>query len=243
VVSDFVLCKTDGPVTTITLNRPQDGNAISNEMGAEIVAMLDAAREARVIVLRGEGADFCLGRDTAALKAAGPLKTAIDVRRGNTEPALALYAAFRRVPAPVIGVVQGGAIGVGCALATLCDVTIAADDSRYQLPEMDHGIPPCLAMSALLGHVPPKAIAYLVYSTETIDAQRALMMGLVSCVVPAARLAAEADAFIKKTVGRNPAAVPAVKEYLKSAPRMDPQAASDFGSNLLAGVISSTLGH
>jgi enoyl-CoA hydratase len=242
-VSDFVVCETDGPVTTITLNRPELGNAISNEMGGEIAAMLEATRDSHVIVLRGAGNDFCLGRDTAALKAAGPLKTAIDVRRGNTEPALALYAAFRRVPAPVIAVVQGRAIGIGCSLAALCDITIAADNAQFQLPEMDHGIPPCLAMSALLGNLTPKAIAYLVYSTEIVDADRALTMGLVSRIVPAATLAAEATAFIKKTVARNPAALPAVKEYLKSAPRMDPQAASDFGSNLLAGVMSSTLGH
>ncbi len=242
-MSDFVVCKTDGPITTITLNRPELGNAISNEMGGEIAAMLEATRDSHVIVLRGAGDDFCLGRDTAALKAAGPLKTAIDVRRGNTEPALALYAAFRRVPAPVIAVVQGRAVGLGCSLAALCDITIAADNAQFQLPEMDHGIPPCLAMSALLGNLAPKAIAYLVYSTEIIDADRALAMGLVSRLVPAATLEAEAAAFIKKTVARNPAALPAVKEYLKSAPRMDPQAASDFGSNLLAGVMSSTLGH
>jgi enoyl-CoA hydratase/carnithine racemase len=243
MMSDFVLRQTDGLVTTITLNRPEIGNLVSNEMGAEIAAMLDASRDSRLIVLRGAGEDFCLGRDTATLRAAGLLKTAVDVRRGNTEPALALYAAVRNFPAPVIAVVQGRAIGLGCSLAALCDITIAADDSRFQLPEMDHGIPPCLAMSALLGNLTPKAIASLVYSTEIIDSARALTMGLVSRVVPAARLAAEAEAFIRKTVDRNPAALPAVKEYLRSAPRMDPQAASDFGSNLLAGVMSSSLGH
>jgi enoyl-CoA hydratase/carnithine racemase len=110
------------------------------------------------------------------------------------------------------------------------------------LPEMDHGIPPCLAMSALIGNLTPKAIMYLVYSTELIDAQRALTMGLVSKLVPARDLAHEVDAFIKKTLSRVPAAVPAVKEYMRSAPRMEPQAAADFGSNLLAGVLSSA-GH
>jgi enoyl-CoA hydratase/carnithine racemase len=81
---------------------------------------------------------------------------------------------------------------------------------------------------------------YLVYSTEVIDAQRALMMGLVSKIVPRGDLAKEADAFIAKTLSRVPAAVPAVKEYMRSAPRMEPQAAADFGSNLLAGVLAST---
>jgi len=238
-VSDFVKCETAGPLTTITVNRPDCGNLVSNEMGAEIAAMIDAAAGSRLIVLRGAGDNFCLGRDAAALRAAGPFKTALDMRRGNTEPALAVYGAFRRVTVPVVGIVQGRAIGFGCALAGLCDITIASDDAQFQLPEMDHGIPPCLAMSALLGNLAPKAIMYLVYSTELVNAERALAMGLVSKVVSRRDLDKEADAFVKKTLGRVPAAVPAVKEYMRSAPRMEPQAAADFGSTLLSGVLSS----
>jgi enoyl-CoA hydratase len=238
-MSDFVRCETAGGLTTITLNRPDCGNLVSNQMGAEIAAMLDAAAGSQLIVLRGAGEDFCLGRDTAALRAAGPFRTALETRRHNTEPALAVYGAFRRVTVPVLGIVQGRAIGFGCALAGLCDVTIASDDAQFQLPEMEHGIPPCLAMSALLANLTPKAIMYLVYSTEIVDSQRALTMGLLSKVVARRDLAKEADAFILKTLKRVPASVPAVKEYMRSAPRMEPQAAADFGSNLLAGVLSS----
>ena len=238
-MSDFVKCETAGPLTTITVNRPDCGNLVSNEMGAEIAAMIDAAAGSRLIVLRGAGDNFCLGRDAAALRAAGPFKTALDMRRGNTEPALAVYGAFRRVTVPVLGIVQGRAIGFGCALAGLCDITIASDDAQFQLPEMDHGIPPCLAMSALLGNLAPKAIMYLVYSTELVNAERALAMGLVSKVVSRRDLEREAEAFINKMLDRVPAAVPAVKEYMRSAPRMEPQAAADFGSTLLSGVLSS----
>ena len=240
-MSDFVRCEQANGVTTITLNRPDCGNLVSNDMGGEIAGMIAAAAAAdsRLIVLRGAGNDFCLGRDSAALRAAGPYRNSLEMRRGNTEPALAVYGAFRRTTVPVLGIVQGRAIGFGCALAGLCDVTIASDDSQFQLPEMDHGIPPCLAMSALLGNVTPKAIMHLVYSTEVVDAQRAIAMGLVSKIVARGALQNEADDFIKKTLGRVPAAVPAVKEYMRSAPRMEPQAAADFGSNLLAGVLSS----
>jgi len=238
-VSNYLRCETTGSLTTITLNRPECGNLVSNEMGAELAGMIEAAAGSQLIVLRGAGDNFCLGRDSAALRAAGPFKTALEMRRGNTEPALAVYGAFRRVKVPVLGIVQGKAIGFGCALAGLCDVTIASDDAQFQLPEMDHGIPPCLAMSALLGNVAPKAIMYLVYSTELIDAARAREMGLVSKVVARRDLEKEAEAFMKKTLARVPAAVPAVKEYMRSAPRMEPQAAADFGSTLLAGVLSS----
>ena len=124
-VSDFVLCEKAGAVMTITLNRPEQGNAVSNAMGGEIIRMLDDAGDAKLIVLRGAGKDFCRGRDIASLKAAGPLKTVVEFRAGNATPALALFGAFRRVPQPVLAVVQGKALGLGCGLAGVADITIA----------------------------------------------------------------------------------------------------------------------
>lgn len=237
-MSELVLCKTRDAVTTITLNREDVGNLVSNEMGAEIAAMLDAARESKLIVLRGAGPNFCLGRDQNPPSGNASL-TALDVRRNNTDPALALYAAFRRVPVPILGVVTGGAIGIGCALAGLCDVTYAAEDSRFQLPEMTHDIPPCLAMSALIDRVPRKAVMHLVYSTDPITAAEALAIGLVSKVVPPVFLEAEVDRFIGNVSSRHGSSVRAVKEYMRSAPSMDPQGAADFATNLLSNVLSS----
>ncbi|HAM40980.1 MAG TPA: enoyl-CoA hydratase, partial [Candidatus Omnitrophica bacterium] len=98
------------------------------------------------------------------------------------------YGAFRRSPIPIVGVVQGRAVGFGCALAALCDITIASDAAKFQLPEMGHNIMPTMAMSALVDRVPRKALMYLVYSTAVIGAERALSFGLVSEVVPAAEL-------------------------------------------------------
>ena len=99
-----------------------------------------------------------------------------------------LYGAFRNAKVPIIAVVQGRAVGLGCALAALCDITIASDRARFQLPEMSHRIMPTIAMSALVDRVPRKAATYLVYSTQEIDAQKALTFGLVSNVVPATEL-------------------------------------------------------
>ena len=164
-----ILFSRDGDVVTITLNRPDVGNLMTNEMGATLASMLDSASGSKLVVLRGAGKDFCLGRDLP-LPDARSAPTALAVRQGNTEPALKTYAAFRRNTVPVLGVVTGGAIGFGCALAAACDLTFAAEDARFQLPEMNHGIPPCLAMSALIDRVPRKAIMDMVYSTDPLDA-------------------------------------------------------------------------
>src|SRR5690606_15732479 len=118
---------------------------------------------------------------------------AMQFRSLIAESALNLYAAFRNAGAPILAQVQGEAAGVGCALAALCDLTIAADDATFVVPELGHGIPPTLVMSALLDRVPPKGIAHLVFSLEAVSARRAEELGIVGKVVPAANLVSEAD--------------------------------------------------
>ena len=235
---DPILCETDGPVTKLTLNRPDVGNLMTNDMGRQLAQMIAAAGQSQLIVLRGAGRDFCLGRDLAP-PPPGPPPTALDVRRGNLEPVLELYGAFRRSPVPVLGVVTGRAIGLGCALASACDITIAGGDARFQLPEMQHDLPPCLAMYALLDRVPRKALMHFVYSTVEIDTATALALGIVSRVAPETKLDAEVDEFVSMMTKRAPAALRAVKEFLRSAPAMDSQGAMDFAGNLLANVLSS----
>jgi len=133
-------------------------------------------------------------------------------------------------------------LGFGCALATACDVTIAADNAIFKLPEMTHNLPPTLAISALMPKVPRKAIAYMVYAMPQIDAATALQIGIVSAVVPLARLdAAMAEALATMT-SRSQAALVAVKDYLRSAPTMEPRGAAAYGAALLSGVLTSA-GH
>src|SRR5262249_35380304 len=150
-MSAQVLCGEDGGVTTITLNRPDVGNRITNEMVLTVARMIDAAAGSHAIVLRGAGADFCLGRELPP--GAGDVPTALEAREVQAAPILKLAEAFTRASAPVVGVVRGRTTGGGCALAGLCDLTLASDDATFQLPEMQHGIPPCLAMAALAQRV------------------------------------------------------------------------------------------
>ncbi len=233
-----IVCESDGKVTTVTLNRPETGNRVTNDMLVTLRQAIEAAADSRVIVLRGAGENFCVGRE---LPPEGHEKriSALDARRIHTAPMLDLAAAFERCSVPIVGVVRGKVGGGGCALAALCDVTIAASDATFQLPEMHHGIPPCLAMGALAARVPRKAIVHLVYSAEPIDAAKALAIGLVSEVVPLAQLEASAAAMIEKLSAYPPAAVQAVKQFMRSAAALDGQAASDLAANLLATVVSS----
>ena len=225
-------------VASITIDRPDAGNRVTNEMAGALGTAIDRAGTdgAKLLVLRGAGDVFCLGRDLPHTAEGG---TAAEIKAGNTEPALALFAKFQRCPATIVGVVQGKAVGMGCAMSALCDITIASEDALFQVPEMTRDLPPTLVMWALADRIPRKAAAYMVYSRDPVDAATAHAFGLVSRVVPADALAAETDALLAKLSTNSADALGAVKAYMRSAPEMDRQGASDFASNLLANVLAS----
>ena len=230
--------RADGPVATITLNRPDAGNRLTNAMAGMLGAALEQSREARVIVLRGAGADFCAGRDMQPPAPGSNVKPA-DVMRDDAEPMLALLAIFRRCTQPIICVTQGKAWGIGSVFAGIADVTLATSDATFRLGELERGIPPCLAMSALLDAMPRKALGYLVYSAEPMPAEAALAAGLISAVVPADALEARLQAFIERLLSFPPTAVTAVKQYLASAPAGDAEAAGVLGASMLCNVLAS----
>lgn len=237
-MSNLILCERDGDVTTITLNRPEIGNRVSDPMAGQLADMLDeSAKRSRLILFKGAGEEFCLGRE--AMGKRQPNTEAYELR-GQIEVIFNCYDAFRRSKVPVIGVVQGKAAGFGCALAALCDITIASEEARFQLPEMAHHIMPTIAMSALVDRVPLKALMYLVYSTAEIDAHKALSSGLVSNVVPANKLESTVKDFVEALKKRPLPALMAVKEYARSAIGMETQAANDFARNMHATINSSS---
>jgi enoyl-CoA hydratase len=237
-MSDQIKSSRDGMVVTITIDRPAEGNVLTLEMLRALTARLKEAgtSDAKVIALRSTGADFCKGRDSKG----GPSNpTALVMRDQILQPILDVYDALNNVPQPVVCAVQGAAFGFGCAMATAADITIAAEGATFKLPEMTHNLPPTLAISALMPKVPRKAIAWLVYTLAEIDAKTALSLGIVSSVVPKAQLDSAVNDAIKAMTSRTPAALIAVKDYLRSAPMMEPRGAAAYGAALLSGVLTS----
>jgi enoyl-CoA hydratase len=239
-MTEQILVSRKGDVTTLTLNRPDAGNRVSTEMGRELSRLFGLAAEngSKLIVLRANGADFCLGRDSAGV-AATSAHSALDIRDHNADPALAFYDSFLATPIPIIGVVQGLADGMGCALAALCDITFAADTARFRVPEMDRDIPPALVMTAFRDRVPRKAIGYLIWSRDEVDAATAREFGIVSKVVPEAALDAEVTALTERLEGNSPQSIRMIKEYLNHALSMDRPGAQRFASYLMSAVMAS----
>ena len=228
----------DGAVVTITLDRAAEGNLLTVDGVRELAAAFRAASatDAKVIVLRGNGADFCRGRDP---KGGPPSPTAMAMRTNVCEPILDVYAAMASAHQPTVGVVQGVAFGFGCAIASACDITIAHDTARFKLPEMQNDLPPTLAMSAVGPRVPLKVIAWMVYSMDELDAHAAHQVGIVSKVAAETVVEYEVEKLLKTMTARSPEALVAVKDFLRSAPHMEPRGMADYGANLLAAVLSS----
>lgn len=239
MTGNAIALEREGAIARVRIDRPDSGNMMSAEMIAELTRRLNEAGgdpALKAIVLTGAGADFCLGREPGA---GGASTTALEMRQSLTAPILGLYAAVRGAEIPVIAAVQGRAAGFGCATAAVCDLTIAADDARFSLPEMTHDLPPTLAMCAHIDRTMPKAIAWLVYSTDSVDAATARSLGFVSHVVPAAALETETEALLAKLTARRRDALITCKRFLANARLMETDKAADYAGNVLSVILSS----
>jgi enoyl-CoA hydratase len=225
-------------VLDLVLNSPETGNIVTEDMAQTLEQTLShVGSEIKLLRLRANGDHFCRGRKSPPIDRA--TATALAFRQTIAEGPLRLYQAFRGCRAPIIGVVQGEALGVGCALAALCDLTIASESAVFAVPEMDHGIPPTLVISALAGRVPYKAISHLVYSRQRISARQAAELGIVGQVVPSASLGTASDELVNLMLKNTAAALQGVKEYLRHAARLEPDAQTSLASSIIATVLSS----
>jgi enoyl-CoA hydratase len=218
VTSDVNIIAREDHVLEIQLNRPEHGNALTPAMAEAISAALRALdAETRVVLIGGAGADFCTGR-SAAMPAAGARVTALDLRRLISDPVLDFYQILREIPVPVVTAVRGRANGVGCAIAALADVAVAADTARFQVPEMNHDIAPTLVMNALVDRLPRAVLARLVLTRDAIPAVEAQALGLIGVVAAADALEGETQRIVGQLARNSVATVRAVKAFLSTAP-------------------------
>jgi len=229
--------KQDGPVLRITLNQPKRGNAVTDDMVRELTRLIrQAPKKSDIVVLRGAGQDFCVGR--AGMGARPTVEPTAYTRRKFSDVVFDAYGAMRNCPIPIIAVVQGGAHGFGCAIAAACDITIASDKASFSVPEMAHQIMPTMVLSSFVDRVPRKAAAYMLYSMFEMPPERALSYGIVSDVVPAKQLDAHVDRLTEAMLKAPSIALRAAKEYIRSGPDMPTAGAIEYARNLHA-VINS----
>jgi methylglutaconyl-CoA hydratase len=182
-VSDRVLVQVAGGVLTATLNRPDKRNAIDTAMiDALLVALeradLDAA--VRVVAVRGGGRDFCAGMDLNELLASAD--HSLDQNRKAALHFAEIFVRMRRLPKPVVALVQGRALAGGCGVATACDLILAAESAQFGYPEVQRGFVPALVMTMLRRAVGEKVAFDLAATGRLLNGTQAAAAGLVSRV-------------------------------------------------------------
>ena len=170
-MSDDLLIKQNGRILEAHFNR-EDG-ACSDAMAAELsAAMLSAHETSDMVLLRSAGPDFCTGRARNA--DAGKPDPEAYARRAEYDSIFNCYKAIRNAQVPIFGVIEGRCMGFGTAVASLCDVSFASSTATFNIPEIEHNVMPTMVMSALYDRINRNAIMWMTYTTQFIDAERAL---------------------------------------------------------------------
>lgn len=225
----------EGAVGWIVLNRPEQINAINDDIRRGVpaaLAELDADPQVRVIVIRGEGArGFCAGADIKERR--GP-ETSVQVRRRMQR--MRWIEALDRTEKPVIAAIHGYCMGGGMELALACDLRFAAPDAVFALPETGLGlIPGGGGTQRLAGAVGPGRALDLLLTGDRIDTQRALSMGLVTRVASAPEtLIEEVVALAQRIASKPPTATLFVKQAARAATQLDLKSGLDLELDLFA---------
>lgn len=223
VASPPVLYEVDGRIATITLNRPETRNALSEEVIGALVMALEAADsdpDVDCVVLTGDGPSFCSGGNIKQIKALTSEQHMSPMQLENwyKTQIQRIPLTMDRMSVPVIAAVRGHAIGAGCDLASMADIRIAAEDAVFAESFLRVGIIPGDGGAWLLPRIIGMAKAtQMMLTGEFIDAHKAERYGLVSEVVPADALIARAMELAKMVAQFPPSAIRKTKRLIKDA--------------------------
>src|ERR1700730_18441932 len=206
---DPALLRIDGPIATITLNRPAAFNAIDlsiakklEQLGAEV----EANDDVRVLVIEGQGRAFCAGGDLQTLGAAAAADNIAPVVGELLKHYHAFIETVRRMPKIVLSSVHGSAAGAGMGLAFVADLCIAAEDARFTPAYAKIGVSPDGGSTVgIVGTVGVRRALQIFLAEDSFSAQQAYDWGLVAKIVPAADLKAATLKFAER-LGRKPPA-------------------------------------
>ena len=201
-----------GGVLTVTLNRPDQHNAMNPAIMAELTRIfgeMPGRDDVRVVVLTGNGRSFCAGADIAAMRAVADYT--FDQNVADGEAIFDLMLAVDRCPRPVVGRVNGAAIGGGAGLVSCCDIVIAVERATFAFSEARLGIVPAVISPFVLSRIGPAHARELFLTGERFDARRAQAIGLVHHIAAEAEL----DAIVAERVAQLLEAAPEAQATIK----------------------------
>ncbi|HEX8982197.1 MAG TPA: enoyl-CoA hydratase-related protein [Ktedonobacterales bacterium] len=226
-----------GAFTFVTLNRPEVHNAFNETLIAELhtaFTQLSADESVRAIVLQGAGRSFCAGADLNWMRASLDF-----THEQNVADAMRMADMFRAInqcPHPVIGRIQGAALGGGAGLTAVCDIAITTEDCRFGFTEARLGIAPAVISPFAARKIGESHARALFMTAERFDAERALSIGLVHQVVPAAELDDAVQATLHNIELSGPAGVAAAKRMAMTILHLSDAEARQVTAHTIAGL-------
>ena len=215
-VSDrLLISERRGVVEYLTLNRPEVRNALNDEVIEELgawAARISADPDVRVAVLGGAGKIFSAGADVAWMARAVQFSEEENLR--DAQKLSGMFAALDALPVPLVGRIQGAALGGGTGLAAICDVVVAEDRAVFGFTEVKLGILPAVISPFAIAKIGRSAARELFLTGARFSADRARELGLVHRVVPIADLDRTVDDFVQEFLGSGRAAIAASKELI-----------------------------
>ena len=227
---EFTSVSHEGPVSRLTLSRPERRNALSLGLMREVIAVLaDLPEETEVVVIAGQGPAFSAGHDLAEMLDRDPAFYG-ELFKVCTE----MMEIVHEVPQPVVARVHGAAYAAGCQLVAACDLAVAADSATFATPGVKIGLfcsTPMVPVSRAIGR---KRAMEMLLTGEPISASTAQEWGLVNRVVPAERLDETVDGLLEQITSYSPQVIGIGKKAFYAQVDLDEQRAYDIARSVMA---------
>lgn len=221
-------------VGRLTISRPDKRNALDRQTAEELflgLSALESDPEVRVILVRGEGKDFCAGADLEAL--AAMLDAPGEVHREDAEALGRVFLAMRTMVKPIVAAVQGRALAGGAGLALACDLVLAHEDAKFGFPEVRVGFVPAMVMTLIRRSVGEKHAADLVLTGRIVGAEEGARLGLVSRILPGRTFEADVERIVDE-MSRSPKTAIALTKWLFN--KLDELS---FADGIAAGIVTN----
>jgi len=229
----YVALEQAGALARLTLRAHDGGNAATSDLVRELRDACDAIAanaDCRAVLLSAEGDAFCRGWDWQTITGeSGDPVAGMRAQGLLADP----FGCLAELPQPVVCALNGDAVGAGLELALACDIRIASETASFAVPEVSMGLLPLAGGTQRLPRLVGRGKALeMVLTGEPVDAAEALRIGLVSAVVPAERLLAEAEVIAGRIAERGPLAVRYAKEAISRGLEMPLEQALRYETDL-----------
>ncbi len=230
-----VLTTQEGHVLTVALNRPELHNALNPPMIRELTTVFQQLldrNDVRVVILTGNGRSFCAGADLSSMRAAADMDQ--EQNLAGAEAIFDLMQAIDECPKPVIGRINGAAIGGGMGLVSCCDITIAADRTKFSFSEVLLGLVPAVIAPFVLSKIGEGNGRVLFLTGERFSAEYAQEIGLIQQVVPEEELDQKVNERVQQLLQAAPGAQAAAKKLIRTVSRRPKLECRDYTTRLIA---------